>query len=128
MNKNTLNILVVILFLGFVSTSHALDVKPGSGDTNQVIQKYYSKISAGMVLSYNENLLERSPIAHNLKISNNPADKAHYSKAMGIYRKASKTYQTGNDIEAKRLAIKSIRTIAKAVPQFYNRIAIANSK
>lgn len=127
MKKNKLIIIATSLFLGIVSTSYAVNPDSNIADESiQGIQKYRSLVSAKTVLNYSEVLLMRSSVAHKLKFSDDPTDKARFAEAKKIYREASKAYHAGNSAEAKKLALKSIRVIARSVPRYYNRVAQAN--
>lgn len=124
MKKSTSTALAVSLVLGLASTSQAAGVNTDSSNIdriNQATQQYRSMVSTDTALHYSEVLLERSTVARKLKASDDPADKARYAEAMGIYQEATKAHQEGNDIEAKNLALEAIRVIARAVKQFYTQ-------
>ena len=127
MKKITSIILTTGLFLSFASSSYAVSSDPTyTNTTNQRLQQYRSSVSPEAMLGYSQVLLERSSVAAKLKLSGNHVDKARYTEAVKIYQKATQAHQEGNFNKAKRLALESIRVIARSVPQYYNRVAKAN--
>jgi hypothetical protein len=126
--KNITSIMLAAsLSLGFVSSSYAVSSDPTyTNTTNQRLQQYRSTVSPEAMLGYSQVLLERSSVAAKLKFSGNHVDKARYAKAKEIHQEATQAHQEGNFNKAKRLALKSIRVIARSVPQYYNRVANAN--
>lgn len=127
MKKTTQILLSISLVLGFVPVSYAAKMNQEFvSDSNQRLQHYQSMISAETALKYGEILLVRSTVAKKLKLSDNPSERMQYADANSIYKKAQKAYQNGNDVDAKKLAIKAIRIIAHTVPKHYSRIAKLN--
>ena len=115
MKKSTQIILSLGLALGLISTSFA-------GVSGKNVQQYRSMVSADTVLNYSKVLLDRSTVAQKLKFSGDFSDRARYNEATGILEEANKAFQAGNDTEAKKLAIDSIRVIARSVPRYYSRM------
>lgn len=115
MKKSTQIILSLGLALGFVGTSFA-------GVSTQNVQQYRSMVSADTALNYSKVLLDRSTVARKLKFSDDISDRARYNEAAGILEEAKKAFEAGNDTEAKKLAIESVRVIARSVPRYYSRL------
>ena len=123
-------VLAIGLFFGFVSNSHAVSINQDHTSVpKQNIQLYQSMVSTSTVLKYSETLLNRSTVARKLKLSGSHADKARYAEAITIHQDAHKAYKDGDDTKAKRLAVESIRIIARSVPRskHYSRIAKLNN-
>jgi hypothetical protein len=125
--KTYTNIIAALgLVAGFVSSGYAATSGTQYVDeTNQRIQQYREMVSADTALNYSEILLQRSSVAHKLKFSNNPVDNARYAKALDVYKAAEHAYLNGNEEQAKKLALESIRVIARAIPQYYSQTAKA---
>ena len=120
MKKSTQIILSLGLALGLISTSFAAN--SFADKSSQNVQQYRSMVSADTVLNYSKVLLDRSTVAQKLKFSGDFSDRARYNEATGILEEANKAFQAGNDTEAKKLAIESIRVIARSVPRYYSRM------
>ena len=117
------------LVMGFIvsnSVFAANTTAPLVSDSNQRIQQYRDMVSTDTMLKYGNILLHRSSVANKLKFSSNPVDNARYHKALDLYKTAEMQYQAGDEVQAKKLALESIRTIAKAVPQYYTQTATAD--
>ena len=122
----SLLVLAIGLFFGFVSNSHAVNInQENTGVPKQKIQQYQSMVSTSTVLKYSETLLNRSTVARKLKFSSHHADTTRYAEAIKIYQDAHKAYKDGNDTKAKRLAVESIRVIARSVPRSQNYSQLA---
>ena len=129
MKKITSIILTAGLFIGFASSSYAVSSDPTyTNTTNQRLQQYRATVSPETMLGYSQVLLERSSVAAKLKFSGDHTDKARYAKAKGIHQKATQAHQNGDFDKAKKLALESIRVIARSVPQYYNRVAEKNQQ
>jgi hypothetical protein len=127
MKKITSIILTAGLFLGFASSSYAVSSDSTyTNNTNTRLQQYRDTVSPETMLGYSQVLLERSSVAAKLKFSGNHKDKARYAKAKEIHQEAIQAHQDGNFSKAKKLALESIRVIARSVPQYYNRLAKTN--
>lgn len=127
MKRITSIMLAAGLFLGFVSSSYAVSSDPTyTNTTNQRLQQYRATVSPEAMLGYSQVLLDRSSVAAKLKLSGNHVDKARYRDAVEIYQKATQAHKEGNFNKAKRLALESIRVIARSVPQYYSRVADAD--
>lgn len=115
------------LFLGFVSSSYAVSLGPGiANQANGRIEQYRATVSPESMLKYNQILLERSTVAVKLKFSSNREEKTRYAEAVDIYKKAIQAQHDGNPHDVKKLALESIRIIAKTVPHYYSRMAKAD--
>lgn len=117
------------LVMGFVvsnSVFAANTTAPLVSDSNQRIQQYRAMVSTDTMLKYGNILLHRSSVAKKLKFSSNPVDSARYNKALDMFKTAEKHYQAGDEVQAKKFALESIRVIARAVPQYYTQTANAD--
>lgn len=124
MEKRTTILLSIGLILGLLNTGVTANIgKEIVNDSDQRLQQYQSMVSTDTVLRFGRTLLDRSTVAQKLKYSGDVAEKAHYENAVGIYEKARRAYERGNDIEARKLALKAIRVIATSVPRHYRRVA-----
>ena len=129
MKKITSIILTAGLFLGFASSSYTVSSDSTyTNNTNTRLQQYRATVSPETMLGYSQVLLERSSVAAKLKFSGNHEDKARYAKAKGIYQKATQAHKDGDFDKAKKLALESIRVIARSVPQYYSRVAEVNQQ
>lgn len=127
MKNRHLIILVVSLFFGIASTSHAVNPYSNYASSNsQNIQKSSTQGSAGTILNYSEVLLMSSWVERNLKNSDNQTDVTNFEKANENYRGAFMAYNAGNYAETKRLSLESIRVIASSVSRHNLRVAQAD--
>lgn len=78
-------------------------------------------VSTENILESSEVLLNRSSIAHRLKVSDDPVIRSIYFRALDIYQEATNAYSAGNYSKAKELALDSIQIIARSVPRYYDR-------
>ena len=124
MKNFTYIIAVISLAMGIASTSYAANSSARFVDeSNQRIQQYRTMVSADTMLNYSNILLQKSTVAQNLKLSDNPVDTARYEKALGIHKQAEQAMQQGNSQQAKILALESIRMVARAIPHYYSQTA-----
>lgn len=124
MEKHTNILLSIGLILALISTGVTANIdKEFVSNSDQRLQQHQSMVSTDTVIRFGGTLLERSPVAQKLKFSGDVSEKAHYENAVGIYEKALKAYEFGNDIEARKLALQAIHVIASSVPRHYRRVA-----
>ncbi len=113
MKKSKLIILATSLFLGISSITYA--VNSDASANNQGVQKYRAVDSAEALLYTSENLLKHSWVVSNLKNCDDPIVKERYENAKKIRRDAAKAYQAGDAVQARHLALESIRVVSSAI-------------
>lgn len=124
MKKTPKIILTLGLVFGFISSGFA--ASNSAGDYTNNVQQYRSMVSTDTVMKYSKTLLDRSTVANKLKNSSDLSEQERYDEAVKMFNKANKALQAGESEEAKKLALESIRVIARSVPKYYARLAREN--